>query len=108
MHRELNPTLEEVLFEFNGCIKFAKLSLNQVYHQLSLDQQSRDITAFVFQKGISRYTHLIFGMSAAAKHHIEQALARLKGGKDISDDTIMGGKYENECKIEQTYNHFWV
>jgi len=95
------------LIEFNGCTKFAKLDLNQGYHQLSLDPESRDLTTFACHKGIFRYTCLIFGMSAAAEvyqHHIEQTLAGLPGVKNISDDIIIGGKDESELitQIEQT------
>lgn len=100
-------TLEEVLIEFNGCTKFAKLDLNQGYHQLSLAPESRNLTAFACHKGIFRYTRLIFGMSAAAEVyqcHIEQALSGLPGVKNISDDIIIGGANENELvqRLENT------
>lgn len=89
------PTLNEILHEFNGCTKFTTLDLNQGYHQLSLDPESRDLTAFACHRGIFRYTRLIFGMSAAAElyqRNIEHALTGLQGVKNISDDIIIGGK----------------
>lgn len=89
------PTLNEILHEFNGCTKSTTLDLNQGYHQLSLDPESRDLTAFACHRGIFRYTRLIFGMSAAAElyqRNIEHALTGLQGVKNISDDIIIGGK----------------
>ena len=78
---------------------FAKIDLNQGYHQLLLHPDSCDLTSFACHKVIFRYTCLIFGMSAAAEiyqHHIEQTLAGLP--KNISDDIIVGGQLE---KLEE-------
>ena len=37
------PTLDEILYEVNGAKIFGKLDLVQGYHQLVLDEKSRDI-----------------------------------------------------------------
>ncbi|XP_057312326.1 uncharacterized protein K02A2.6-like [Hydractinia symbiolongicarpus] len=93
------PTLEEVLHEFNGCTIFTTLDLNQGYHQITLDDESRDLTAFASSKGILRYTRLIYGISPAAEiyqREIEHVLQGLKRVRNISDDIIIGAESEKE------------
>ena len=71
------PTLEDFRYEFNGCKLFTTLDLNQGYHQITLDEESRDLTAFVCNKGVMQYTRLIYGMAPASEicqKEIERAL----------------------------------
>ena len=103
------PTLEEILYTFNGCTLFTTLDLNQGYHQISLDEKSRDLTAFASHRGILRYTRLIYGMSPASEiyqREIEKALQGLEGVRNISDDIIIGGKTAEELlnRTIQTLN----
>ncbi|XP_057310511.1 uncharacterized protein K02A2.6-like [Hydractinia symbiolongicarpus] len=88
------PTLEEVLHEFNGCTVFTKLDLNKGYHQIALDEASRDLTAFATHRGIFRFTRLIYGIASAAEQYqreLELALSGLSKVRNISDDIIIGG-----------------
>ena len=55
------PTLDEILYEVNGAKIFSKLDLAQGYHQIVLDEKSRDITTFSTPQGLFRYKRLIFG-----------------------------------------------
>ena len=55
------PTLDEILYEINGAKIFSKLDLVQGYHQIVLDEKSRDITTFSTPQGLFRYKRLIFG-----------------------------------------------
>ena len=103
------PTLEEILHTFNGCTMFTTLDLNQGYHQISLDEQSRDLTAFASRRGILRYTRLIYGISSASEiyqREVEKALHGLEGVRNISDDIIIGGKTADELlnRTIQTLN----
>ena len=41
------PTIEEILDDFNGATVFSKLDLKWGFHQIELEEQSRDITTFV-------------------------------------------------------------
>ena len=98
------PTLDEIIHTFNGCTKFTKLDLNKGYHQLLLDTDSRDLTAFVCHRGIFRYTRLIFGISPAAEiyqREIELVLSGIPGVCNISDDIIIGGKTAEELLNRQ-------
>ena len=98
------PTLDEILHTFNGCTKFTKLDLNKGYHQILLDPNSRDLTAFACHRGIFRYTRLIFGISPAAEiyqREIEIVLSGIPWVCNISDDIIIGGKTVQELLIRQ-------
>ena len=41
------PTIEEVLYDLNGATVFSKLDLKWGFHQIELEEQSRDVTTFV-------------------------------------------------------------
>ena len=93
------PTLEETLEALNGTSIFSKLDLRWGYHQVELDNESRDITTFATHKGLMRYKRLIFGLSSASEiyqHAIQQALTGLEGVRNISDDIIVFGNDNEE------------
>ena len=101
------PTLEEILHEFNGCKYFTTLDFNQGYHQITLAEESRDLTAFASRKGILRYTRLIYGISPASEiyqREIELMLSGLDRVKNISDDIIIGAESIEELlkRMEST------
>ena len=93
------PTIEETLHDLNGAAVFSKLDLKWGYHQIELDEQSRELTTFTTHKGLFRYKRLMFGISAAPdiyQHTIQQVLQGLPGVKNISDDLIVFGKDQME------------
>ena len=49
------PTLDEILYEVNGAKIPSKLDLPQGYHQIVLDEKSRNITTFSAHQGLFRY-----------------------------------------------------
>ena len=61
------PTLDDVLHEMTGAIKFSKLDLTQTFHQIKLAEASRGITIFVTHTDM--YKHLMFGISCAPEVH---------------------------------------
>lgn len=82
-----------------GARIFSKLDLKWGYHQIELDEQSRQYTTFATHTGLYRYKHLMFGVSAAPEiyqHVIQQALQGCPGVKNISDDLIVFGKNQQE------------
>ena len=100
------PTVDHILHEMNGSTVFSKLDLKWGYHQLELDEESRDITTTVTHKGHYRYTRLIFGMNNASEYyqyHIGDAIRNCSGARNISDDIIVYGKdkAEHEARIEK-------
>jgi hypothetical protein len=63
------PTVDDILHEINGSEVFSKLDLKYGYHQLELEEKSREITTTVTHKGHYRYTRLIFGMNNASEYY---------------------------------------
>ena len=59
------PTIDEVLDSLNGSGVFSRLDLRWGFHQIELDSESRDITAFASHDGIFRFKRLSFGVNAA-------------------------------------------
>ena len=80
--RHLTPTVDDIIHDLNGASVFSKLDLNQGYHQLELDPESRYITTFTTHLGLRRYKRLNFGISSAAEvfqNAIQTALSGLTG-----------------------------
>ena len=57
------PTVDEVLEEMNGSRVFSKLDMNMGFHQIELEDASRDITTFSAGDSLFRYKRLSFGLS---------------------------------------------
>ena len=83
----------------NGAEVFSKLDLKYGYHQIELDDESRDITTFVTHKGLYRYKRLMFGISAAPEKYqqvIAQVFNDCDGVQNISDDIVVYGRDKQE------------
>ena len=59
------PTLEDVLEKVGPCKIVSKLDMSQGFHQIEVDQGSRDYTTFVTQSGCYRYRRMPFGLKNA-------------------------------------------
>ena len=59
--RHPSPIPEDLIEKPNGAAYFSKLDLSSGYHQLELDEDSRDITIFATHEGLKRYKRLNFG-----------------------------------------------
>ena len=93
--RHLMPTRDEIIQDLDGSTIFSKLDLNQGYHQLELEPESRYITTFSTHIGLRRYKRLNFGVSSASEifqNTIRQAIDGIPGVKNISDDILVHGK----------------
>ena len=44
---------------------FSKIDLREAYTQIELDKQSRELTNFITEDGIYRFTRLIYGITDA-------------------------------------------
>ena len=60
------PTLGDLISDLNGSTVFSKLDLSNAYHQLELDEASRQVTTFTTHAGIRRYKRLLFGVNAVS------------------------------------------
>ena len=65
--RHITPTMDEIIVKLNGAKIFSKLDLNQGYHQIEINEESRYITTFSTHKGLFGYKRLNFGIASAAE-----------------------------------------
>ena len=73
--------------------------MSNAYHQLELDEASRQVTTFTTHAGIRRYKRLLFGVNAAAEifqNTISEILSDIPGVRNLSDDIIVFGKTQAE------------
>ena len=88
------PTIEEILYDLNGATIFSKLDLKWGFHQIELEEQSRDITTFVTHRGLYRYKRLMFGITSAPEKYqkiISDVIRGFNGVANIADDLIVYG-----------------
>ncbi|KAK9712533.1 hypothetical protein QE152_g24868 [Popillia japonica] len=98
--RYVSPTVDDILSQLNGAKVFSKLDLKEGYQQLTLNEQSPQITTFATHIGLFRYKRLNFGINSAAeifRRTIKQILADIPNVINISDILIFG-------KNEQEHN----
>ena len=89
------PTTDELISDLNGACHFSKLELKQGYHQLTLAEESRNLTTFTTHEGLRRYKRLCFGVNSAAEifqNTISQTIQDISNAKNMSDDVIIWGK----------------
>ena len=66
--RHPHPTIDDLIHDLNGARHFSKLDLSSAYHQLELDEESRQITTtFTTHKGLFQYKRLILALTAQAR-----------------------------------------
>ena len=93
------PTVDEVLENLNGSAVFSKLDLCLGFHQIELDEDSRDITTFATHDGLFRYNRLSFGVNSAPEKYqqiLRQVVSDINGVQNIADDLIVHGKNNAE------------
>ena len=69
------------------------------FHQIELDEDSRDITTFATHDGLFRYKRLSFGVNSAPEKYqqiVRQAVSDINGVQNIADDLIVHGKNNEE------------
>lgn len=92
------PTLDEIAYDLNGAVMFSKIDLNKAFHQLELDDESRDITTVTTHLGYFRFKRLHMGVSTAPElfQHVMQykVLGGLEGVRNLADDISMGSHRE--------------
>lgn len=97
--RHITPTFDDLISSLNGATTFSKIDLKDGYHQLELDEASREITTFSTHVGLRRYKRLNFGINSAAEvfqNTIRQVLQGIEGVINISDDILVHGKSQEE------------
>ena len=88
--------------------------MKHAYHQLPLDEESKNLFTFYTPEGLFRYNTLVMGVHTASsecQEKIRKILAGLKGVQQIQDDVVVHGKgaehderLEAVLKLFQEYN----
>ena len=97
--RHIMPTIDDILMQLNNATVFSKLDLNAGYHQLELDEESRNITTFTTHVGLRRYKRLNFGVTSAAEifqNAIAETLSDIPDALNTSDDILIHGRTQDE------------
>ena len=55
--------LDSLIDEMSGSTVFTKIDLRNAYTQIELSEEARNLTTFITEKGLKRYTRLIYGIS---------------------------------------------
>lgn len=93
------PTFDSFMTKLQGAKHFSRLDLKNAYHQLELDEESREITTFITSKGLFRYKRLLFGVNSAPEifqRTMESILAPCNCVVNYLDDVIVFGSTETE------------
>ncbi|XP_060650951.1 uncharacterized protein K02A2.6-like [Drosophila nasuta] len=109
------PTFESFMTKLKGARFFSRLDLKDAYHQLELDEDSREITTFITPMGLFRYKRLMFGVNSAPEifqRHLEQLLVDFRNVMNYIDDVIIFGESQEEhdktvrdvCKVFRENN----
>ncbi|XP_055591507.1 uncharacterized protein K02A2.6-like [Uranotaenia lowii] len=59
------PLIDEMKVKLHGSKFFSKLDLSNAFYHLELDEESRELTTFLSEGGMYRFTRLMFGVNCA-------------------------------------------
>ena len=94
------PTVEDIITELNGATVFSHIDMKHGYHQLELNENSRNITTFSTHSGLYRYKRLNFGTKSAGEifdSTIRKEITQdIPGCMNISDDILVHGKTQRD------------
>lgn len=77
------PLLEEMKVKLHGARYFAKLDLSNAFYHLELSDESRDLTTFLTESGMYRFTRLMFGVNCAPEIFQREMSRILSGEKQV-------------------------
>ncbi|CAM4558045.1 unnamed protein product [Caretta caretta] len=93
------PHIEEAFAELRGAKMFSALDLQSAYHQVTLHEDSRDLTAFITHKGLFRFKRVPYGLASAPSAFQKMMSLILKNQHGVQcylDDIIMFGNTSEE------------
>jgi hypothetical protein len=93
--RHVLPTVDELIHDLNNDSVFSKFYLRAGYHQIGIEEKSRQITTFSTHLGLFRYKRLNFGISSASEvfqETVSSVIRDVQGTKNLSEDIIVYGK----------------
>ncbi|XP_055589807.1 uncharacterized protein K02A2.6-like [Uranotaenia lowii] len=80
---EMAPLIDEIRIKLHGAKYFTKLDLTNAFYHLELSKESRDLTTFLSENGMFRYTRLMFGVNAAPEIFQREMCRVLEGIENI-------------------------
>lgn len=85
------PQLVEIQRKLNGARMFSKLDLTSAFHHVELDEDSRELTTFMAEDGMYRFTRLVFGVNCAPEifQQIMERILRDKQGVVVFIDDVL-------------------
>ncbi|XP_053698986.1 uncharacterized protein LOC128745955 [Sabethes cyaneus] len=97
------PLLDEMRVKLHGAKYFSKLDLKNAFHHLELSEDSRDLTTFLAEDGMYRFSRLMFGVNCAPEifqREMVRLFANIKNVIIYIDDILIFA--ENLKKLQQT------
>ncbi|XP_058449274.1 uncharacterized protein LOC131429244 [Malaya genurostris] len=96
------PLIEEMRIKLHGSKFFSKLDLSNALYHLELDEESRELTTFLAENGMYRFTRLMFGVNCAPEI-FQREMTRLFIGMEnvivYIDDILVFTKSLEELRI---------
>lgn len=89
------PVVDEYLARLGKGRMWSKLDIREAFHQVELDEESRDITTFITNRGLFRFKRLPFGLVTAPEifqRIMEEMLSGCEGTYWYLDDIIIEGE----------------
>lgn len=95
------PLIEEIWDKLENATRFSRYDLKDAFHHIEIDEQSRELTTFMTDLGLLRFTRLAFGVSCAPELFQKEMEKILEECKDFCiiflDDILVHG--ENEAQL---------
>jgi hypothetical protein len=91
--------LEDVIYLVNGATVFSKIDLMKAFHQMLIDEQSRNLTTITTHIGLFRYKRLHMGIASASEiftERIRTMLEGIPGQLNMTDDILVYGNTRAE------------
>ena len=95
------PSIKTLTYELNGMKCFSKIDFQDAFNQVSIHDDSRDLTAFSTPWGVFRYCRLNMGLNVASELFqtiLSDILRHIPNQKLATDDIIAYGIDEEDCK----------
>ena len=88
------PRIEELLHSMKNAVMYSKIDLSEAYLQLSLLEDSRDLTTFIVPDGLYRFKRCPFGLAScpsAFQAVMSKILENIPGVVCYLDDILVSG-----------------
>lgn len=95
------PLIDEMKVKLHGAKYFTKLDLSDAFYHLELSEESRELTTFLSEAGMYRFTRLMFGVNCAPEVFQREMMRILKDVENkivYIDDVLLFGNTIEELR----------